>query len=109
MKIVNRLLLAATIAVAFLLTDSAIGHDASLSPKAKALAHDLRKVPGVTPDLLNRSVQFSSPRWAALRESLRKAPGTTPDLLARQTPPALPRPLVEIPGLVKAFEIAPLK
>lgn len=51
-----------------------------LSPKAKALADSLARVPGTTTDMIDRSLKNGSPKHVTFVESLRKDPGTTPDV-----------------------------
>jgi len=102
---VPTMVLAATLSVA----SAASAAEALLSPKQAQLRHELRTVPGATPDLLDRSTKTVSPKLAALRQSLRKVPGSTPDLIVRRVVPVAPRLLAENPARVKLFVAAPLK
>jgi hypothetical protein len=61
-----------------------------LSPKAKVLADSLKKVPGTTADMIDRSPKNGSPKHLAFVESLRKESGTTPDV-TRNLPTSTPR------------------
>lgn len=83
------LLLAVAIAGVFTLATSANAG----SPKGDALADSLRKVPGTTPDMLDRSVKPGSPKALALAESLREVPsaGPTVDLAHGPRPMLSPR------------------
>ena len=83
--------------------------NAYLSPKARQLAHDFRKAPGTTIDMLDRSLKSGSPRGIAMAESLRKVPGTTEDRLVRYTGAVSPRALANNPWLGERFQVAPLK
>jgi len=60
MKAMKHLLVAA--AATLTLTISAQAGEPLLSPKAEALADSLRKVPGTTPDMIDRSVQPGTPK-----------------------------------------------
>jgi len=113
MKTMKHLLVAA--AAALTLTVGAQAGEPLLSPKAKDLADSLRKVPGTTPDLIDRSVQSGSPKGRDLAYSLRKVPSTGPSIdLAHAARPTLSP---KDPGFetawrenaVKVFQIAPLK
>ena len=70
------------VAAAGVLMFAAIAHAgyALMSPKAKASEDSLKKVPGTTPDMIDRSIKPASPKVIALRESLRKAPSTGPTI-----------------------------
>ena len=104
----NLLLLAAVTAVATF-AGVAKADDAYLSPKARQLAQDFRKVPGTTTDMLDRSIKSGSPKGIAMAESLRKVPGTTENRLVRYTGAVSPRALANNPSLGQQFQIAPLK
>ena len=90
-------------------THVAKADDAFLSPKARQLASDFRKVPGASADSLDRSAKSGSPKGIAHAESLRTVPGTTQDLLARNTGAVSPRALANNPSLGQKFQVAPLK
>ena len=78
MKTMKHLLVAAAVAVTFTVTVQA--GEPVYSPKAKALADSLRKVPGTTPDLIDRSIQPGTPRNRDLAYSLRKVPSPGPSI-----------------------------
>jgi len=87
--------------------------DALLSPKAKALADSLRKVPGTTTDMLDRAVKPGSPKAIAQAHSLRTVPRTGPSIdLAHGLRPTLspkdPRYDQELRRL-QEVQVAPLK
>jgi hypothetical protein len=115
MKTLNHLLVAAAAVVTLNATFSAQAGQPLLSPKAKALADSLRKVPGTTPDMIDRSVKVGSPKAIALAESLRKVPSTgqSIDLVHVPRPTLSPKdPRFEMAwrqNAVKEFQIAPLK
>ena len=107
------LLLAVAAAGFFTLATSANAADAVMSPKAKALADSLRKVPGTTIDMVDRSVKLGSPKAIALAESLRKVPSTGSSIdLAHGPRPTLspkdPRYDQELRRL-QEVQVAPLK
>lgn len=83
--------------------------DLFTSPKGAQLQYELRKVPGTTPDVLDRSVKAGSPKALDFAYSLRKTPGSTPDVLVRNLPAAPPRLLANEPWRLQQFQIAPLK
>ena len=80
-----------------------------MSPRAKALAESLRKIPGTTPDMIDRSVKAGSPKALDLANAQRKAPGTTTDMLVRSGPAAPPRLLANEPWRLQQFQLAPVK
>lgn len=86
-----------------------------MSPRAKELAHSLRKVPGTTPDRIDRSVKLGSPRALELAHSLRKVPSTGPSIdLAHAPRPTMSAkdPRFEAAwraNAVREFQIAPVK
>ena len=86
-----------------------------MSPKAKELAYSLRKVPGTTPDMIDRSVLPGTPKGRELAYSLRKVPSTGPSVdLAHGPRPLLspkdPRYESALRELrAKEFYVAPLK
>ena len=76
----SNILLAIAVASAFGLAASANAGDALLSPKAQAFADSLKKVPGTTSDMIDRSVKVGSPKAIELAHSLRKVPSTGPSI-----------------------------
>jgi hypothetical protein len=115
MKQLNRILVAAAAAVTLSFTLSTQAGEPLYSPRAKALADSLRKVPGTTPDMIDRSVKVGSPRAIALAESLLKVPSTGPsiDLAHAPRPTLSPKdPRFETAWRENAasqFQVAPLK
>lgn len=109
----KHLLVAAAAVVTFTVTVQAA--EPVYSPKAKALADSLRKVPGTTPDLIDRSIQPGTPRSRDLAYSVRRVPSTGPSIdLAHAPRPTLPAkdPRFETAwreNAVREFQIAPLK
>ena len=100
----------ATATAALLITlGSASAAEPLLSPKAKALADSLARVPGTTADMIDRSVKNGSPKHIAMMESLRRVPGTTQDMIVRNGPAVSPRLLSNEPWRMESFRIAPLK
>ncbi|PYK99226.1 MAG: hypothetical protein DME19_09425 [Verrucomicrobia bacterium] len=79
------------------------------SPRGTQLQYDFRKVPGRTPDLLDRSVKAGSPKALDFAYSLRQAPGSTLDVLVRNLPAAPPRLLANEPWRLEQFRIATRK
>jgi hypothetical protein len=87
------------------------------SPKAKDLADSLRKSPGTTTDMIDRSIQPGTPRGRELAYSLRKVPSTGPsvDLAHAPRPTMSPKdPRYEVALRENAtrqleIQIAPLK
>lgn len=82
MKTLNHLFVAAVAVVTLNL--SAQAGELLLSPKAKAQADSLRKVPGTTPDMIDRSAMSGSPKAIEFAQSLRTvSSGTvTPNLVS---------------------------
>ncbi len=86
-----------------------------MSPRAKELAYSLRKVPGTTPDKIDRSVKLGSPKALELAHSLRKVPSPGPSIdLAHAPRPTMSAkdPRFEAAwraNAVKEFQIAPVK
>jgi hypothetical protein len=74
------LLFAVAVAGFLALAGNTFAGDALLSPKAKALADSLSKVPGTTTDMLDRAVKPGSPKAIAQAHSLRKVPSTGPSI-----------------------------
>jgi len=103
------LVLAVAVAGIFTLVAGASADEPLLSPKAKELADSLRKVPGTTPDMIDRSVKAGSPKALDLANAQRKAPGTTTDMLVRSGPAAPPRLLANEPWRLQQFQVAPVK
>ncbi len=103
------LVLAVAVAGIFTLVAGASASEPLLSPKAKELADSLRKVPGTTPDMIDRSVKAGSPKALDLANAQRKAPGTTTDMLVRSGPAAPPRLLANEPWRLQQFQVAPVK
>jgi len=103
------LVLAVAVAGIFTLVAGASASEPLLSPKAKELADSLRKVPGTTPDMIDRSVKAGSPKALDLANAQRKAPGTTTDMLVRSGPAAPPRLLANEPWRLQQFQLAPVK
>lgn len=100
----------ATATAALLITlGTASAAEPLLSPKAKALADSLARVPGTTADMIDRSVKNGSPKHIAMMESLRRVPGTTPDMIVRWGPAVSPRLLSNEPWRLESFRVAPLK
>jgi hypothetical protein len=88
MKKTKTMLGALAIAAAFDVTQAA---NAALSPRAQSSAADLRRVSGVTPDMLDRSVKTGSPKALALAQDFRHAPGVQADMLDREVRVGSPR------------------
>ena len=115
MKTLNHLLAAAVAVVTLTLTLNASAGEPLLSPRAKELAHSLRKVPGTTPDMIDRSVKVGSPKAIAFADSLRKVPsiGRNIDLTHAPRPTLSPKdPRFEMAwreNAVKEFQVAPLR
>ena len=109
------LLLAVAVAGVLSFAAGANAGEPLMSPRAKALADSLRKVPGTTTDMLDRSVKPGSPKAIALAESLRKVPstGSTVDLVHAPRPTLSPKdPRFETAwreNAGKEFQIAPVK
>jgi hypothetical protein len=92
---------------------SAQASDAFLTPKAKEQMDSVRKVPGTTPDMIDRSVKSVSPKELEFRASVRKVPTTGPvaDLANAPRPTLSPKdPRFETAWRQNAqVQIAPLK
>lgn len=102
--------LLATATAALLITLSpASSAEPLYSPKGKALADSLARVPGTTTDMIDRSVKNGSPKHIAFVESLRRVPGTTQDMIVRNGPHVSPRLLANEPWRAESFRVAPLK
>lgn len=112
MKTTKYLLVAALAAVTFTLTAQA--GEPLLSPRAKEQADSLRKVPGTTADMIDRSIQPGTPRSRELAYSLRTVPstGTSVDVVHAPRPTISPKdPRFEAAWRANAeqFQVAPLK
>ena len=108
------LLLAVAVAGVISFAAGANAGEPLMSPRAKALADSLRKIPGTTPDMIDRSVKAGSPKAMELANSLRKVPstGSTVDLVHAPRPTLSPKdPRFETAWRenVKEFQIAPVK
>jgi len=96
-------------------TTGALAGEPLLSPKAKARADSLKRVPGKTPDIIDRSVNAGSPKGLAFAESRRRVPniGPTVDWVHAPRPTRSPKdPRFEAAwraNAVKEFQIAPVK
>jgi hypothetical protein len=108
-KIMKTKILLAIAAAGLSFATVANAADMFTSPKGAQLQFDLRKVAGLTPDVLDRSVKAGSPRALDFAHSLRTMPGSTPDMLVRNLPAAPPRLLANEPWRLDRFQIAPLK
>ena len=113
----KHLLVAAAAVVTLNATFSAQAGEPLYSPKAKALADSLRKVPGMSmnePNLATNRPNGNAKAWE-LAQSLRKVPSTGPsvDLVHAPRPTLSPKdPRFETAwreNAVKDFQIAPLK
>lgn len=102
-------LLATAMAALLLTLGAASAAEPLYSPKGKVLADSLARVPGATPDMIDRSAKDGSPRHLAFVESIRRAPGTTPDMIARHLPAVPPRLLANEPWRLNPVRVAPLK
>jgi hypothetical protein len=117
MKSIKHLLVAALAVVALYATLSAQAAEPLLSPKAKALADSLRKVPSAASDVnLATNRPFGNAKAWELAQSFRKVPSTGPSIdLAHGPRPLLspkdPRYEMVWRELRQAqqFQVAPLK
>lgn len=111
----KNMLLAIAAAGIFTLAASAQAGEPLHSPKGQEQAYSLRKVPGTTPDMIDRSVKAGSPKAIELANSLRKVPstGNSIDLAHAPRPTMSPKdPRFETALRANAqreFQIAPLK
>jgi hypothetical protein len=111
------ILLAIAAAGIFTFTASAQAGEPLLSPKAQEHANSTRKVPGTTPDMIDRSIKIGSPKALELAQSVRKVPSTGPsvDLAHAPRPTMSPKdPRYEVALRANAasraeVQIAPLK
>jgi len=74
------ILLAVAVAGIFTLASSAFAGDALLSPRAQGQANSLKKVSGMTSNMIDRSVMAGSPKSIELAKSFRKVAGTNSNL-----------------------------
>ncbi len=110
-------LLAIGAAGIFTLAASAQAGEPLHSPKGQDQAYSLRKVPGTTPDMIDRSVKLGSPKVIEFAHSLRRVPstGASIDLAHAPRPTMSPKdPRYEVALRENAakqveFQIAPLK
>jgi len=107
------LLFAVAVAGVLSLAGNTFAGDAVLSPKAKELANSLRKVPGTTTDMVDRSAKPGSPKGIAMAHESRKVPSTGPgiDLAHGPRPTLSPKdPRHDQEGRrLREVQIAPLK
>jgi hypothetical protein len=85
------------VALIALTAGSLMAGDAVMSPRGRALAEDLRKVPSTTVDRVDRVVTPGSPRGHASK--VKVAPGTTTDRLDRSAHTGSPRGRETFPGM----------
>jgi hypothetical protein len=116
MKTVKHLLVAAAAVVALSVTLSAQAAEPLLSPKAKALADSLRKVPGTSSDVdLTKDRPIGNAKAWELARSFRTVPSTGPsiDLAHGPRPTLSPKdPRYEQAARElrqQQFQVAPLK
>lgn len=84
------LILAVAVAGVLTFAPNSRAGDVVMSPRAKEMADSLRRVPGTTPDMIDRSIQSGTPRSRELAYSLRKVPSTGPSIdLAHAPRPTL--------------------
>ena len=107
------LLFAVAVAGVLTFAGNTFAGDAVLSPKAKELADSLRKVPGTTTDMADRSIKPGSPKGIAMAQESRKVASTGPSIdLAHGPRPTLspkdPRYDQELRRL-REVQVAPLK
>ena len=111
----KNLLFAIAAAAVLTLTASVNAGEPLLSPRAKEQADSLRKVPGTTADIIDRSVKLGSPKALEFAHSLRKVPSTGPsiDIAHAPRPTMSPKdPRFETALRANAqreFQIAPVK
>lgn len=86
----TKMTLATATAALLMVLNIASASEPLLSPKAKVLADSLKKMPGTTVDMIDRSPKNGSPKHIAFVASLRKESGTTPDV-TRNLPTSTPR------------------
>ena len=78
----KNLLFAAAVAGLVGFTASVQANDVVMSPRAKAQADSVRKVPGTTVDTIDRSIKPGSPKEIAQAESRRKVSSTSEGMAA---------------------------
>jgi len=100
-------LAAAVMVTVFTAVNTVSAGEPLLSPRGQA--NQIKSNPGMTPDMLDRSVKAGSPKGIALAESFRKVPGTTRDMIVRNTGATPPRMLANEPWRLQQFQVAPLK
>ncbi len=109
------LLLAVAVAGVLSFAAGANAGEPLMSPRANALADSIRRIPGTTPDMIDRSVKAGSSKAIELANSLRKVPSTasTVDLVHAPRPTLSPKdPRFETAwreNAVKEIQIAPVK
>ena len=75
----TKLILAAAVAI-LTLSSGVYAGDRVLSPKGKEAQDSMRKAPGMTTDMTDRSAKAGSPKALDLAHSLRKVPRTSPGI-----------------------------
>jgi hypothetical protein len=86
-----------TVALVALTAGSMMAGDAVMSPRGRALAEDLRKVPVTSVDRVDRNVTPGSPRGRASEAKV--APGSSTDRLNRSAHVGSPRGRETFPGM----------
>lgn len=85
------------VALVALTAGSLMAGESVMSPRGRALAEDLRKVPVTSMDRVERSVTPGSPRGRASKVTV--APGTTSDRVDRSAHVGSPRGREAFPGM----------
>lgn len=85
------------VALVTLTAGSLMAGDAVMSPRGRALAEDLRKVPVTSVDRVDRNVTPGSPRGRA--SEVKVTPGTSTDRLDRSAHVGSPRGRETFPGM----------
>lgn len=88
---------ARVVALVALTAGSLMAGDSVMSPRARALAEDLRKVPVTSVDRVERTVTPGSPRGRASKVTV--APGTSSDRVERSAHVGSPRGRETFPGM----------
>jgi len=115
MKKLNYLLVAAVAAVTFTATWSVQANEPFYSPKQKELMDSLQRVPGTTPDMIDRSIPSGSPKSREAADRLIKVPGTAPDIDLAHAPRPNMAPkdsryeVALYQNAEREFQVAPLK
>ena len=91
------MLLAAATAALLLTLGTASAAEPLHTPKGKVLADSLARVPGTTPDMIDRSLPAASPKELAARASLARIGGSEADHLNRDVSSVSPRLAVKFP------------